>query len=72
MEQTINERFIQFAGSKAGGSQRIAVPFEISIGDDIPVTIKNHNIIYNCVKAEFFDNQDGTVNVVYILKSTQE
>ena len=72
MNQTINERYIQFAGSKSGGSQRIAVPFDIEIGEDVPITIKGQSFIYNCVKAEFFDNQDGTMNVVYLLKSTLE
>jgi len=72
MNQTINERFIQFAGSKAGGSQRLPIPFDIEIGDDIPINIKGQSFIYNCVKAEFFDNQDGTINVVYLLKSLLE
>jgi len=68
MEKLINERFIVFSGSKAGGSQRLPVPFEIDIGDDIDITIRSHNFTFNCVKAEFFDNQDGSVNVVYLLK----
>lgn len=34
MNQTINERFIQFAGSKAGGSQRLPVSFDIEIGEE--------------------------------------
>jgi hypothetical protein len=72
MEKSINERFIQFAGGKSGGSQRIPVPFDIEIGEDAPVTIKGTNLVFNCVKAEYFDNQDGTINVLYILKSTLE
>lgn len=74
MEKTINERFIVFAGGKSGGSQRLPIPpsLEIEIGEDITVKVKEHPITFNCVKAEYFDNQDGTINVVYILKSTLE
>jgi hypothetical protein len=72
VEQSINERFIAFSGSKAGGSQRLPVPFDLEIGEDVPVTIKGHIFLYNVVKTEFFDNNDGTVNVVYLLKHTGE
>jgi hypothetical protein len=41
MEQSIDERFIVFAGSKAGGSQRIPVPFDIDIGEDTDVATKS-------------------------------
>jgi hypothetical protein len=39
MEQKINERFIQFAGGESGGSQRIPVPFDVEIGEDVPITL---------------------------------
>lgn len=71
MEQNINERFV-FAGSKTGGSQRIPINFEINIGVNVVVMVNTHRLIFNCVKAEFFDNQDGTLNAVYVLKSTLE
>jgi hypothetical protein len=69
---TINERYIQFSGSKSGGSQRIPVPFELEVDQDIEVTINQHNFTFNVVKQEIFSNQDGSVNVVYLLKSTAE
>ena len=72
MDKSINERFIVFAGSKSGGSQRLPVPFDLEIGQDVTVTINHQNFIYNVVKAEFFDNQDQTLNVVYLLKHTAE
>jgi hypothetical protein len=70
MDQTISERFIKFAGSKAGGSQRLLVPFDLEIGQDVPVTINHRNSIYGVVKAEFLDNQDSTVSVVHFLNRT--
>jgi hypothetical protein len=72
MDQTINERFIQFAGSKSGGSQRLPIPFELTVDQDVDVTINHQVFIFNVVKQETFSNQDGTVNVVYLLKSTLE
>lgn len=72
MEQSINERYIVFAGSKSGGSQRLPIPFDLEIGEDVRITIKAAIFIFNVVKAEFFDNNDGTVNVVYLLKNTLE
>jgi len=53
MEKTINERFIQFAGGKAGGSQRIPIPssIDINIGEDITVKLKEHPLVFNCVKV---------------------
>jgi hypothetical protein len=70
MEQQINERYIQFAGSKSGGSERVPVPFDLEINEDIPLVIKGHTIVYNVVKVEFLNNNDGTVDAVYILRST--
>jgi hypothetical protein len=69
---TINEKFIVFAGGKSGGSQRIPVPFEIEENEDLVVTIKDYPVVFNCVKREEYDNQDGTWNRVYILKSPLE
>jgi hypothetical protein len=74
MEKEIKERFIVFAGSKAGGSQRLPIPqsLEIEENKDIVVSIGGFSVIYNCIKEEFFNNQDGTWNVVYLLKQTLE
>jgi hypothetical protein len=72
MEKIMNERFIVFAGSKAGGSQRLPIPpnLEIEENKDIVVSIDGYAVVYNCIKEEFFNNQDGTWNVVYLLKQT--
>lgn len=68
MEKPIDERFITFSPKSA----RLPYPDDLSLGDDINVTIGSHTFIYNVVKVEFFDNQDGQMNVNYILKSTLE
>jgi hypothetical protein len=68
MEKLINERYIVFSPKSA----RLPYPDDLEIGQDITVQVGQHQFIYNVIKAEFFDNQDGTVNVVYILKSTLE
>jgi hypothetical protein len=65
MNQTIGERFIKL-------SSRLPYPKEVSLGQDLTITIDGHSFIANCVKQETFDKQDGTVDVVHILKSTME
>ena len=74
MEKSINERFIVFAGSRGGGSQRLPIPQDLEIEEnkDIVISIGSFEVIYNCIKEEFFNNQDGTWNVVYLLKQTLE
>lgn len=61
----INERFIRL-------SSRLPYPKDISLGQDVTITIDGHSYIANCVKHETFDKQDGTVDVVFVLKSTAE
>jgi hypothetical protein len=68
MEKPINERFITFSPKSA----RLPYPEDLELGQDIAVSIGFHHFIYNVVKVEFFDNQDGNMNVNYILKSTLE
>jgi hypothetical protein len=65
MEPTINERFVKL-------SSRIPFPEDIGLGDDISVEIKGRGYIFNCVKKEELDNQDGTIDLVFTLKSTIE
>jgi len=66
--KSINERFITFSPKSA----RLPYPDDLELGQDITVTIGTRSFIYNVVKVEFFDNQDGQMNVNYILKSTLE
>lgn len=65
MDKPINERFVKL-------SSRLPFPEDISLGDDITVTIKGRNYVANCVKSENEDNQDGTQNVIYKLKFVAE
>ena len=66
--KSINERFITFSPKSA----RLPYPEDLELGQDITVSIGTHPFTYNVVKVEFFDNQDGTTNANYILKSTLE
>jgi hypothetical protein len=66
--KTISERYITFSPKSA----RLPYPEDLELGQDITVQIGPHQFIYNVVKVEFFDNQDGQMNVNYILKSTLE
>jgi hypothetical protein len=65
MEPTINERFVKL-------SSRVPFPEDINFGDDIAVTIKGRSYIFNCVKIQGQDNQDGSIDKILILKSTLE
>jgi hypothetical protein len=65
MEPTINERFIKL-------SSRVPFPKDINYGDDLTVTIGGQNYIFNCVKIEGRDNQDGSIDKIFTLKSTVE
>jgi hypothetical protein len=66
--KSINERFITFSPKSA----RLPYPEDLELGQNITVMIGPHSFIYNVVKVEFFDSQDGTTNANYILKSTLE
>lgn len=61
----INERFIKF-------SSRVPFSENIELGEDLTVTVNGKNYIFNCVKTEDRDNQDGTIDKIYTLKSLQE
>ena len=64
----VNERYITFSPKSA----RLPYPDELKLGQDVRVMIEQHTFIYNVVKVEQFDNQEGSMNVNYILKSTLE
>lgn len=64
----VNERYITFSPKSA----RLPYPDDLELGQDITVAIGRHTFLYNVVKVEFFDNQDGHMNVNYILKSLLE
>ena len=65
MEQQINERFLKL-------SSKVLYPETLNLGDDLTVVINNHNYIFNVVKQEINDKQDGTVDVTFVCKSLIE
>lgn len=65
MEQTINERFIRL-------SSRLPFNKDIALGDDITFLIEGQHYLANCTKIEHFDLQDGTIDIVYVLKFLAE
>lgn len=54
--QTINENLIRISG-------KFPIDRTIELGEDLVLALKA-----GCCKKEIFDNNDGTVDVVYILK----
>ena len=65
MEQQINERFLKL-------SSKVPYPETLNLGDDLTVVFNNHNYIFNVVKQEINDKQDGTVDVTFVCKSLIE
>ena len=60
-----NERFIKL-------SSRLPFDKDIALGDDITFLMEGKQLIANCVKIEYEDQQDGTQNIIYKLKFTAE
>ncbi len=65
MEQNINERFIKL-------SSKVPIPQDLQLGEDIVVTLLGQAYIFNVVKQEINDLQDGSVNITYVCKNTIE
>lgn len=65
MEKTINEQFIKL-------SSRVPFREALELGDDIPVNVAGEHYVYNVVKSEDLDKQDGTIDRVFTLKSVSE
>jgi len=55
-QKTINENYLKIKG-------RFPIERKIELGEDIVLVIKA-----GCVKKEIFDNNDGTVDIVYLVK----
>lgn len=58
---SIGERFIKL-------SSRLPYTEEIPLGVDVTINVGGHLYIANCVKREEFDKQDGSIDVVHVLK----
>ena len=66
--KTINERYVTFSPKSA----RLPYPEDLELGQDVDVLVRGIHFIFNVVKVEFFENNDGTMNANYVLKSTLE
>jgi hypothetical protein len=65
MEHQLNEVFVKM-------TSLVPFPKEIGLGEDVTVVIDGQNYTYNCVKQEVRDKQDGTYDLVCVLKSLSE
>jgi hypothetical protein len=65
MEQQVNETFLKL-------SSKVPYPESLSLGQDLTVQIEGKHYIFNVVKEEINDLQDGTVNKTYVAKSLSE
>ena len=61
----IKERFVKL-------SSRIPFPKDLQLGQDVIITIDDFRTIGNVVKTEDIDNQDGTINKIYVIKFLSE
>jgi hypothetical protein len=60
-----NERFIKL-------SSKVPFPRDLTLGEDLTMVIGGTSYLWNVVKQEINDKQDGTVDVTFVLKSLQE
>ena len=65
MDKTVNEQYIKL-------SSRVPFPHALTLGDDVTVTIADQIYIYNVVKSEDLDLQDGQIDRVFTLKCARE
>lgn len=61
----VNEVFIKL-------SSRVPFHRAVERGEDLAVTVEGQNYIFNCVKREELDKQDGSYDLVCVLKSLVE
>ena len=65
MEQTINETFLKL-------SSKVPYPDSLSLRQDLSVQIEGKHYIFNVVKEEINDLQNGEVNKTFIAKCLLE
>ncbi len=56
----VNERFIKIGKVPVTETLELGSSFQLKLGEDF--------LYFSCVKIEEKDNQDGTKDVIYILK----
>lgn len=65
MEQVINETFLKL-------SSKVPFPKSLQLGQDLVVLIDREQYIFNIVKEETNDKQDGTVDKTFVAKCLLE
>lgn len=68
----VNERWLQFGYINAKGNLTkvpFRIPFhtDLEIDQEIPLTIEGKNYVFTCASFQPVTNNDGTVDMTYIL-----
>ena len=74
MEQTINERWVQFAYLNAKGNitktaLKIRISRDIPFDTEFTIPVFGHEYIFSCIAEETKSNNDGTVDKIYVIAS---
>ena len=72
MEQTVNERWLQFAyiGSKGNVTKTaLKIPFhaDLKVDQEFIVSIDDKPYTFTCVRKEEVSNQSDTVDIIYVV-----
>jgi hypothetical protein len=77
MDQTINERWLQFAFINSKGNinkTALKIPFHapLDVDDELPVLIGTLNYVFICVAKETKTNNNGTVDEIYVVATNNQ
>ncbi len=77
MEQSVNERWLQFGYINAKGNltkTALKIPFhtDLRVDQEIKVEISGHNYTFTCVREETVSNNSDTVDKIYVLATNHQ
>lgn len=77
MEPKVNERYIQFAFINSRGNVNLSpikLPFHqsLEVDQEVIVNIGMQNYFFSCVGINTKTNNDGTIDVVYVLATNHQ
>lgn len=77
MEQTINEKWLQFAFiNSRGKTNKTALKFpfhySLTVDTDVPLVIGGQTYMFTCVARETLTNNDGTVDEIYVIATNNQ
>lgn len=77
MEQTINEKWLQFAFINSRGKinkTALKFPFHTSleVDNELPLVIGGQTYMFVCVAMETQTNNDGTVDKIYVIATNHQ